>query len=40
MRRTVPFAIALACTAVLASTVPAFADGPTPSASAAPARPS
>lgn len=39
MRRTVPFAMALACTAVLASTVPAFADGPT-SPSAAPARPS
>ncbi|MFF5001817.1 sortase-dependent protein [Streptomyces phaeochromogenes] len=32
MRRTVLSAIALACTAVLASTVPAFADGTTPTA--------
>ncbi|MFJ4833151.1 sortase-dependent protein [Streptomyces sp. NPDC088747] len=31
MRRTVLSAMALACTAVLASTVPAFADGATPS---------
>ncbi|MFD1661110.1 sortase-dependent protein [Streptomyces caeni] len=30
MRRTVLSAAALACTAVLASTVPAFADGPSP----------
>ncbi|MEW1866527.1 Tat pathway signal sequence domain protein [Streptomyces sp. NBC_00669] len=33
MRRTVLSAVALACTAVLASTVPAFADGATPSPS-------
>jgi hypothetical protein len=31
MRRTVLSALALACTAVLASTVPAFADGASPS---------
>ncbi|MEV7340051.1 sortase-dependent protein [Streptomyces sp. NPDC093544] len=31
MRRTVLSAMALACTAVLASTVPAFADGTSPS---------
>ncbi|MFG3551412.1 sortase-dependent protein [Streptomyces sp. NPDC047725] len=30
MRRTILSALALACTAVLASTVPAFADTPTP----------
>jgi glucose/arabinose dehydrogenase len=38
MRRTVLSAMALACTAVLASTVPAFADGATPTPS--PTRPS
>lgn len=39
MRRTVLSALALACTAVLASTVPAFADGtsPTPVPTSAPA---
>ncbi|MER7485900.1 sortase-dependent protein [Streptomyces sp. NPDC126497] len=38
MRRTVLSATALACTAVLAGTVPAFADGPSPvpAATAAP----
>ncbi|MCX4560041.1 Tat pathway signal sequence domain protein [Streptomyces phaeochromogenes] len=40
MRRTVLSAIALACTAVLAGTVPAFADGSTPTVapSAAPSQ--
>ncbi|WP_217250865.1 Tat pathway signal sequence domain protein [Streptomyces sp. AC602_WCS936] len=34
MRRTILSAVALACTAVLASTAPAFADDPTPTPSA------
>ncbi|MFG2680359.1 sortase-dependent protein [Streptomyces sp. NPDC048392] len=33
MRRTILSAVALACTAVLAGTVPAFADDPTPAPS-------
>ncbi|MFC8102635.1 sortase-dependent protein [Streptomyces sp. NPDC057363] len=37
MRRTILSAVALACTAVLASTAPAFADDPTPVPSAPPA---
>ncbi|MDX3225681.1 sortase-dependent protein [Streptomyces sp. ME19-01-6] len=36
MRRTVLSAVALACTAVLASTVPAFADEATPAPTKAP----
>ncbi|WP_318213671.1 sortase-dependent protein [Streptomyces sp. SCL15-6] len=45
MRRTILSALALACTAVLASTVPAFADDPTaapssPPSAATPATPS
>ncbi|MFD7404462.1 sortase-dependent protein [Streptomyces sp. NPDC059866] len=39
MRRTVLSAMALACTAVLASTAPAFADGPSPAPTAHPTRP-
>lgn len=34
MRRTILSAVALACTAVLAGTAPAFADDPTPAPSA------
>ncbi|WKX19856.1 LPXTG cell wall anchor domain-containing protein [Streptomyces sp. HUAS CX7] len=34
MRRTILSAVALACTAVLAGTAPAFADGPSPVPSA------
>ncbi|CAM5645092.1 Tat pathway signal sequence domain protein OS=Streptomyces tendae OX=1932 GN=GUR47_20320 PE=4 SV=1 [Streptomyces tendae] len=34
MRRTILTAVALACTAVLAGTAPAFADGPSPVPSA------
>ncbi|MYR42061.1 Tat pathway signal sequence domain protein, partial [Streptomyces sp. SID5910] len=37
MRRTILSALALACTAVLASTAPAFADGPTAAPSSPPA---
>ncbi|GHA61681.1 hypothetical protein GCM10010372_71760 [Streptomyces tauricus] len=39
MRRTVLSALALACTAVLASTVPAFADGTSPTPAPASVKP-